>query len=469
MPQLVARSGPVIEAAPGAHHYRFIGIETRPGGSGRRSTWQMLRSAWRWINGVHAATVSFADQNLVLLGVAETSIEQLPHHIIFDRCYLHGDPKGGARRGIAMNSRHTAVIDSYLSDFKAVGLDTQAILGWNGPGPFKIENNYLEGAGENVMFGGAVPAIPGLVPSDIEIRRNHFYKPLSWKIGHPAYEGTPWSVKNLFELKNARRVLVDGNLFEHNWVHAQNGFAILFTVRTENDAARWAVVEDVVFANNVVRRSASGVNILGIDDTSPTRSGRTRRIAIKNNLFDEIGGEHWGGGGQLFQLLEGAQDIVIEHNTALQTGSIVLGDGAPDTGFVFSNNIAPHNEYGIIGSGFGVGHPTLERYFPGAVVRRNVMAGGPAELYPSDNFFPTTLDDVSFVNRARGDYRLKGSSAYKRAATDGGDIGADFRALCAAMSAIGSSRGPPDKDVLGVASATGRPAARTVPCPPPEG
>jgi hypothetical protein len=40
--------------------------------------------------------------------------------------------------------------------------------------------------------------------------RNHLFKPLSWKIGHPTYAGTPWSVKNILELKNARRVLAEG-------------------------------------------------------------------------------------------------------------------------------------------------------------------------------------------------------------------------------------------------------------------
>ena len=150
-----------------------------------------------------------------------------------------------------MNGRDIAVINSYLSDFKEVGADSQAISGWNGPGPFKIENNYLEAAGENVMFGGADPAVHGLVPSDIEIVRNHFAKPLRWKMDHPSYEGTPWAVKNLFELKNARRVLVEGNLLEHNWPHAQNGFAILFTPRNQDGRAPWSVVEDVTFRNNV--------------------------------------------------------------------------------------------------------------------------------------------------------------------------------------------------------------------------
>ena len=198
MPKLEAFSGSVINTAPGAHHYRFVGIEIRP------------------------ASGTFL-YNLVLLGNGETSVDQLPHHIVFDRCYLHGDPQAGTRRGIAMNGAHLAVIDSYLADFKEAGADSQAVGGWAGPGPFKIVNNYLEGAGENVMFGGADPVIRDVVPSDIEIRGNHIAKPLTWRIGDPTYAGTPWTVKNLLELKNARRVLIEGNLFEYSWAHAQGG------------------------------------------------------------------------------------------------------------------------------------------------------------------------------------------------------------------------------------------------------
>ena len=95
----------------------------------------------------------------------------------------------GGRRGIALNGGAMAVVDSYLADFKEVGADSQAICGWNGPGPFKIVNNYLEAAGENVMFGGADPSVRNLVPSDIEIRRNTLTKPLTWRIGDPDYAG----------------------------------------------------------------------------------------------------------------------------------------------------------------------------------------------------------------------------------------------------------------------------------------
>ena len=402
MPKLEADSQTVITAELGAHHYRFAGIEIRP----KRGEFLV---------------------NLVTLGWNEASAEQVPRHIVFERCYLHGDPVRGTRRGIALNSAETEVLDSYFADFKEVGADSQALAGWNGPGPFRIENNYLEGAGENVMFGGEDPAIPKLVPADIVIRRNHFRKPLAWKAGEPEYDGTSWTVKNLFELKNARRVVVERNLFENNWAHAQNGFAILFTVRNQGGTAPWSVVEDVTFANNLVRHTSSGVSILGRDDNF--ESGQTRRITIRNNLFEDIDGSRWGGRGSFIQILHGAADVLIEHNTAIHTGNVITAEGPPHTGFVFRDNIALHNEYGIAGTGLASGEATLQALFPRAEVRRNVFVSGGAFPLPSDNFVPGSLDGVGFVDIRAGNYRLRDGSPYKNLATDGRDIGVDFDAL----------------------------------------
>ena len=413
MPKLVAASGSVITTAAGAHHYRFIGMEVSPA------------------PGVFL-------YNLITLASPDGSAAGLPHDIIFDRSYLHGDPAKGTRRGIALNSGATAVIDSHLAAFKEVGADSQAICGWNGPGPFKIVNSYLEGAGENVMFGGADPSIYGLVPSDIEIRRNHFAKPLTWKIGHPEYAGIPWSVKNLFELKNAQRVLVEGNLFERNWAHAQVGFAIVLKSVNQDGKAPWSITQDIDFKNNAVRHSGSAVNILSRDTTWPSGSQQARRIAIRNNLFTDIGGPEWRGDGRLFQLLEGVADVVIEHNTAFQTGPIIMAEGAPNTGFVYRHNITLHNEYGVKGTGSGVGIPTLVRYFPGAVFEGNVLMGQPtfSSLYPPGNYFPPTLGAVGFSDLAAGDYRLAPSSPYKRRASSGGDIGVDIAALDLALGGL---------------------------------
>jgi hypothetical protein len=361
MARLVSASESAVVAADGAHHYRFAGVEIAPA----------------------------ADEflyNLVELGGDDANLTESPHHIVFDRSYIHGDPKMGGRRGIAMNGRDIAVINSHVSDFKEVGADSQAIAGWNGPGPFRIENSYLEAAGENVMFGGADPAVNGLVPSDIEILRNHFAKPLQWKIGDPLYAGTPWAVKNLFELKNARRVLIEGNVLEHNWPHAQNGFSILFTPRNQEGGAPWSVVEDVTFRGNVLRRVAAGFNILGTDDNEESR--QTRRIAIEGNLLTDIGGT-WGGNGRLFQLLNGTDQVSIISNTAenVAGGVVFGGDHDPHTAFVFRNNVMPDNGAGFLGSGTGVGMPSIERYFPDAIITGNVFAGGKPSQYPPGNFF----------------------------------------------------------------------------------
>jgi len=56
-------------------------------------------------------------------------------------------------------------------------------------------HNYLEASGENIMFGGADPAVGGLIPANIKIEGNHLRKPASWKVSDPSYAGTHWTVK----------------------------------------------------------------------------------------------------------------------------------------------------------------------------------------------------------------------------------------------------------------------------------
>jgi hypothetical protein len=83
-------------------------------------------------------------------------------------------------------------------------------LGWSGPGPFKIVNNYLEAASENVIFGGGDPTITA---SSRATSRSAATTSRSRSRGR----ARGYNVKNLFEIKNAQRVLVEGNVFENNW------------------------------------------------------------------------------------------------------------------------------------------------------------------------------------------------------------------------------------------------------------
>jgi len=431
LPKIVASSSaPAIQTAPGAHNYRIVGVEFT------------------------VASGLLINYGIVLLGdgsSAQNALSQVPYALVLDRVYIHGLTTAEVARGVALNSGSAAVIDSYISEIHESGADAQAILGWNGPGPFKIANNYLEASGENVMFGGADPWIANLVPADIEIRGNYVAKPVAWR-------ASSWSVKNLFELKNAHRVLIDGNVFEYNWLAAQNGFAILFTPRNQDGTAPWSVVEDVAFTHNIVRHVASGVNILGHDDLNPSQ--QTKRILLKDNLFDDVSAT-WGGAGRLFQVLSGTADVTMDHNTAFQTENVVMADGTPaNSGFVYRNNLSPHNLYGVFGSGVGVGTVALNAYFPGAIFARNILAGGNPADYPADNFFPATLALVGFIDLVGGNYKLQTTSAYKNAGTDGKDIGADIDALNAAtatsVSGIGSTfvASPASLNAAGTPAAT---------------
>ncbi len=407
MPKIVApgRGEPAIQADAGAHHYALVGLELTQADD-KAMTYDLVRIG----NG----------------DASQTRLDQVPHHFLIDRCYLHGLPASELKRGIALNGAHVTVSGCHLADFKGKGYDTQAISGWNGPGPFTITNNFLQGAGENVMFGGADPTIPGLVPSDITITGNHFHKPLEWR--------GVWTVKNLFELKNARRVVVDSNVFENNWADAQNGNAILFTVRNQDGTAPWSMVEDVAFTRNVVRRSGAGINILGSDNLQASQ--RTSRIRIADNLFEDIDGAKYGGQGSFLTIGEGAADVVIDHNTVLNSGNIITAYGKPTTGFVFTNNIAAANQYGIHGDGQGTGNAAIAAFLPGAVLRGNVLAGAQASQYPADGFYPGAIGDVRFTSAPTGNYRLAADSPFRAKATDGKDVGANVDAL-PAMARVG--------------------------------
>lgn len=420
MPKVVTNnSAPALTTATAAHHYRFVGIEI-------------------------SSSASLTYNVITLEGSPQTSTAQVPTDLVFDRCYIHGNATGNVRRGIALNSARTSIVDSYLSQFHEVGADSQAIGGWNGPGPFKIVNNYLEGAGENILFGGSDPAISGLVPADIEIRRNHFFKPLSWKVGDPSYAGIHWSVKNIFELKNARRVLAEGNILENNWVDGQAGMAILFTVRNQDGNCSWCAVEDVTFQKNILRNTVGGFNISGTDDNYVSQ--QTSRILVRDNVV-------YGVSGRTFQFLNipsanrpgGILDLVVDHNTTRAGSAVVtLGDStlADDRhqNPILRNNIFERGEYGVFGGGVGEGTVALNTYTTNYTFAKNVIVGASASAYPSQSCapastcYPAALDDVGFVDWRNGDYRLASTSPYNNAGTDGKDLGADVDAVLSATA-----------------------------------
>src|SRR5215475_12792380 len=144
-----------IATAPFAHHYRLQLLELPANVQGQNDVIQLGDGS--------------SNQNTLAV---------VAHDLVIDRVYIHGDPAVGQKRGIALNSASTTIKNSYIAGIASTSQDSQAIGGWNGPGPFTITNNYLEASGENVMFGGSDPAIPNLIPSDIVFRHNLVSKPI---------------------------------------------------------------------------------------------------------------------------------------------------------------------------------------------------------------------------------------------------------------------------------------------------
>jgi hypothetical protein len=337
-----------------------------------------------------------------------------------DRCYVHGFNTQDVQRGISMNSAETTVSNSYISEIHGIGYDTQAIAAWNGPGPFHVINNYLEGAGENILFGGADPASPEMIPANIEVRGNYVFKPKSWKVGDPTYAGKHWTVKNLLELKNAKNVVIDGNIFENNWTDGQAGIPILFTVRNQEGSAPWSVIENVSFINNIVKGAEGGVNLLGSDNEKPSRQSSNATIA--NNLFVDIHGP--------FLTLTGYHQVTVSHNTHFQTGNIMVLSGPLTLQLVYRDNLTIRGPrgYGVFGDSVGEGTVALKKFAPDAVFLNNVVAAADSSLYPKDNYYPP-VERVGFMDYEKGDYRLAATSTFRKGSSDGLPIGCNWEKL----------------------------------------
>ena len=262
----------------------------------------------------------------------------------------------------------------------------------------------------------------------------------------PTSPGTVWTVKNLFELKNARRVVVEDNIFENHWKDAQSGYSILLTPRNSGGCA-WCVVEHVRFEFNLVRNVAAGVNVLGYDNSNPSR--QTADVVFRQNLFTglttALGGNAW------FVLIgDGPRDVILEHNTIDSNGNTVLyvyGGTSTDPreveGFRMVANAARHGSYGINGAYFAYGNAILAGFLPGAVFTANYLAGGSAAKYPVGNLFGGAFID-QFANPA-SDFTVRESSPLKRAAPDGGDIGVDYPALAARIANVVAGTAAPKR------------------------
>jgi len=434
-------AGPVF--ADGANHYRFIGIEI---------------------------TRDPSPASVVALAGPDGPVAA--DHIIFDRVWMHGTAQDETRRGLFLSgTTYLAVVDSFFSDFHCTAregncTDSQTVSGASGDlpmGPYKIVNNFLEAAGENLLLGGSRATS---TPADIEIRRNYLFKPLTWMKGQPGFvggpKGNPFIVKNHFELKNAQRVLFEGNILENSWGgFSQTGFSIVLTPRNQDGLCPSCRVADITIRDCRIAHVGSGFLVADVPNPDGTTSSGGERYSLHDLVIDDIDGRKYAGFGTFMVLTSRSptlKDVRFDHITAVSPRVFMnMGIWPPRAQhFVFTNNLVGANEKDITSIGGGPENCVFqpERQQPVAIFRdcfdsitftNNVIVGG-LGVWPQGNSSTKNLEAVGFVGAANGldAFRLcraqsascKAPSKYVNAGTDHKDIGANIDAVKSAIEGV---------------------------------
>jgi hypothetical protein len=185
-------------------------------------------------------------------------------HMIVDRSVIHGtnaanppnglpfDQSNETQGGVNINGTYMAVIDSWVYDFICVGtcVDAQGVSGGTSQyaqRAHKIVNNLVAATGESWFWGGAPhghfcgnwpdgTTNPNCTTTDIEVRRNHSFKPMSWFLAKGGSGPHPIT-KNLGESKASDRSLWEANVDEYSftgWQTDQLGNAHLLTPKNQS-------------------------------------------------------------------------------------------------------------------------------------------------------------------------------------------------------------------------------------------
>jgi hypothetical protein len=438
-------SGPLMFQR-GANHYRFVGLE-----------------------------ITRANSETSVTALASARDDATADHIIFDRLWFHGTAQGETRRGVALSAMtYVAVVDSFFTDFHCVAVtgactdaQTMSAGGGDSPeGPFKIVNNFLEASGENLMFGGR-PA--KTTPADIEIRRNHLFKPMIWMRGQPGFvggvSGQPFIVKNHFEMKNAQRVLFEDNLLENNWGgFSQGGFSIILSPKSQQNGCPICQVADVTIRSIKISNVGSVFQIANTLSDAGGASSGGERYSIHDVLVDRVHSKDYQSFGLFALVISDApplHDVRIEHVTAVVPRfiiSILNPASRKIANFTLTNSLLSSDMTPEIGSAGGgpqncafqpqrLGPAgVFKNCFDNSMFTHNMVVGGAD--WPSGNIMArdAAAAGIRDPQRSPGWYRLcrqkkedegcKKTSPAMGAGSDGKDIGADVDAIEKVMAEV---------------------------------
>ena len=241
-----------------AHHLRFIGLEVTP---------IRLPPEPLWIQ----ATVDPLRRQPGSVFYSMVSQNYKNHHIIWDRCWVHGQSdRSRSWIGFVLDGSDVAVVDSYVNDLflwsgtepgsLASEAESSAFFIPKGPGPIRIENNFVEAGGVSLYVPSDFCCLLPSEPNDAVVRRNTFHVGDEWRYKSPTFAGKKIVMRHLLELKQGRRWLIEGNTFDGTFTTVNQAAAIALTPRADSGLFRVAsIVNGAVVMNPLFGHCAEDV------------------------------------------------------------------------------------------------------------------------------------------------------------------------------------------------------------------
>jgi len=302
-------------------------------------------------------TVKTSHQNRQLVAVTGA-------HVTIDRCSLLGDPSFGCHRGIMLNGAGALVTQCHVDNVFDVGRDTQAISGWDGTRDIVIDDCYLEGAGEVVMFGGADSTSPERMPTHIRITNCTLTK-------NPDWYARGVQIKNALELKCAIDVEVDNCILEYGGTaEGQGAYLILLSTRNQDGSAPWTTIQHVAITRCHCRHGGAGIKILGRDDGQP--SVPMTDVLLDEVMFSDIDPDTYGGDARGVTIMGAPDALTLQGITIeavrLGTTLYLIPEPLYPTNLVLRNMKLPPSDYGMKIDGGGAGVEAWQAAMPDAII-----------------------------------------------------------------------------------------------------
>jgi hypothetical protein len=413
-------------------YYRFVGIHSQSTHTSSNTTFGLFITGW--LNANHETP----DR--------ATSDSQLPSNIVLDRCYFHGREDtcnvSGERHLLRLNANKIAVLDSTIDGCRTTGGDAMAIETFMGGSGYSIINCRIEGSSHSYLSGGTDASITNGIPSDIVFRKCYMRKPLDWDEDGGTWDGLSSNQKNHWELKNAKRVLLEQCILENVW-HAGQHASIVITARNQENGAPWSTVEDVLIRHNIIR---DAVNRITFEHNLMYNISTLDPGITSSNWINHNGGS-----------TRPAEHIRINHNTWTHKPSGTRPDEGiyfeddQQTGDYFDNYVMKDNIFADANKGW-MTHRDYSDDTDGMnakcinwTVENNVIFDISATSIPNNwSGAGVTEASINFVDTASAPsgFALTGSTTYAaggaRQASDGLDMGADVATIVSLTAGVDS-------------------------------